>query len=57
MASKTKSLAGSGYVILNGIRVLNVIALLATIAGSIAMLIKTSVGSSVCLFTHISCLS
>lgn len=54
MALSRKSLAGPGYIILNGIRVANVIALLAVIAGSIAMLVKTSVASKFFFFDAVS---
>jgi len=36
-----KKLAGSGYVVLNVIRVMNIIALLAVVIASIIMLVKT----------------
>ena len=54
MALSPKSLAGPGYIILNGIRVANVIALLAVIAGSIVMLVKTSVASKFFFFDAVS---
>ena len=41
MALSSKSLAGPGYVVLNGIRVLNIIGLLMVIAASLVMLVKT----------------
>ena len=41
------SLAGAGYVILNCIRVLNIIGLLAIVAASVVLLIKTTTNSSV----------
>jgi hypothetical protein len=43
MALSRKSLAGPGYIILNGLRVLNIIAFVAVITASIVMLVKTSV--------------
>lgn len=42
MALSPKSLAGPGYIILNGIRVMNIIGFLAVITGSVVMLVKTS---------------
>lgn len=42
-----KSLAGPGYIVLNVIRGLNVIGLLAMVAASVALLIKTTTDSSV----------
>jgi len=36
-----KKLAGSGYIVLNVIRALNIIALLAVVIASIIMLVKT----------------
>ena len=56
MALSQKSLAGPGYVILNAIRVMNIIGLLAIITGSVAMLVKTSVGTKFFFFdavTHV----
>lgn len=47
MALSTKSLAGPGYIILNVIRVMNIIGLLAVIVASIVMLVKTSTASKV----------
>jgi hypothetical protein len=43
MALSRKSLAGPGYIILNGLRVLNIISFLAVITASIVMLVKTNV--------------
>ncbi|PNS14141.1 hypothetical protein CAC42_6654 [Sphaceloma murrayae] len=45
MALSSESLAGPGYIILNGIRVMNIIGLLAVIAASVLMLIKTTTDS------------
>jgi len=45
MTLSPKSLAGPGYIILNGIRAMNIIGLLAVIAASVVMLVKTSVAS------------
>ena len=56
MALSSKSLAGPGYIILNGIRVLNIIGLLSVIAGAVVMLVKTSVSSKFFFFdavTHV----
>ena len=54
MTLSPKSLAGPGYIILNGIRVSNVIGLLALIAASILMLVKTSVTSKFFFFDAVS---
>lgn len=54
MALSRKSLAGPGYIILNGIRVANIVALLAVIAGSLVMLVKTSVASKFFFFDAVS---
>jgi hypothetical protein len=56
MTLSSKSLAGPGYIILNGIRVMNIVAFLAVIAASIVMLVKTSVSSKFFFFdavTHV----
>lgn len=56
MTLSSKSLAGPGYIILNGIRVMNIVAFLAVIAASIVMLVKTSVASKFFFFdavTHV----
>ncbi|KAF4551635.1 Hypothetical protein D9617_12g035230 [Elsinoe fawcettii] len=45
MALSSESLAGPGYIILNCIRVMNVIGLLAVVAASVVMLIKTTTDS------------
>lgn len=42
MASLKERLAGPGYVILNGIRVINIVAFLDIIAASAVMLVKIS---------------
>jgi hypothetical protein len=47
MALSPKSLAGSGYVILNVLKGMNITGLLAIIAASVLMLIKTTADSSV----------
>ncbi|KAF2479838.1 hypothetical protein BDY17DRAFT_312778 [Neohortaea acidophila] len=54
MALSRKSLAGPGYIILNGIRVLNIISFLAVITGSVVMLIKTSVATKFFFFDAVS---
>ena len=54
MALSQKSLAGPGYIILNGIRVLNIIGFLAVIAASVVMLAKTSVGTKFFFFDALS---
>lgn len=56
MTLSSKSLAGPGYVILNGMRVMNIIGFLAVIAASVVMLVKTSVSSKFFFFdavTHV----
>lgn len=47
MALASKSLAGSGYVILNVLKGMNITGLLAIIAASVLMLIKTTTDSGV----------
>jgi hypothetical protein len=49
MALSTTSLAGPGYIILNILRVMNIIVLMAVIAASVVMLVKTSMMSRVFL--------
>lgn len=56
MALSQNSLAGPGYIILNGIRVMNIIGLLAVITASVVMLVKTSTASKFFFFdavTHV----
>jgi hypothetical protein len=56
MTLSSKSLAGPGYIILNGIRAMNIIGFLAVIAASVVMLVKTSVSSKFFFFdavTHV----
>ncbi|KAF2490929.1 hypothetical protein BU16DRAFT_434924, partial [Lophium mytilinum] len=50
----TKSLAGPGYIILNVIRALNIIALTAVVTGSFVMLVKTFVVSKFFFFDAVS---
>lgn len=45
MTLSPNSLAGPGYIILNGIRAMNIIGLLAVVAASVIMLVKTSIAS------------
>jgi hypothetical protein len=54
MTLSAKSLAGPGYIILNGIRAMNIIGLLAVITASVAMLVKTSVASKFFFFDAVS---
>ena len=54
MALSRKSLAGPGYIILNVIRAMNIIGFLAVIAGSVVMLVKTSVGTKFFFFDAVS---
>ena len=49
-----KDLAGPGYIILNVIRVLNIICLLAVIAASGVMLVKTFIVSKFFFFDAVS---
>jgi len=53
-SSSRDPLAGPGYVILNIIRVFNIITLLAVIAGSTVMLVKTFVVSKFFFFDGVS---
>lgn len=56
MTLSPKSLAGPGYIILNGIRAMNIIGLLVVITASVVMLVKTSHGSEFFFFdavTHV----
>lgn len=54
MTLSSKTLAGSGYIILNCIRGLNIIGLLALISASVIMLIKTSTSSKFFFFDAVS---
>lgn len=54
MALSTKSLAGPGYIILNILRVMNIIVLMAVIAASVVMLVKTSMMSRFFFFDAVS---
>ena len=54
MALSPKSLAGSGYVILNILKGMNITGLLAIIAASVLMLVKTTADSNVSNAHHIS---
>lgn len=54
MGSSRRSIAGSGYIILNAIRALNVVGFLAVIAASVVMLVKTSVGTKFFFFDALS---
>ena len=54
MALSRKSLAGPSYIILNAIRVMNIIGLLAVIAASVVMLVKTSTSSKFFFFDAVS---
>lgn len=56
MTLSSKSLAGPGYIILNGIRVMNIVGFMAVIAASVLMLVKTSTASKFFFFdavTHV----
>jgi hypothetical protein len=54
MTLSPKSLAGPGYIILNGIRVMNIIGLLAVVTASVMMLVKTSTESKFFFFDAVS---
>jgi hypothetical protein len=54
MASLKESLAGPGFVILNAIRVFNIIVFLDIIAASIVMIVKISLLSSFFFFQAVS---
>jgi len=54
MPLSSKSLAGPGYVILNVLRVMNVIAFLMAICASIVMLVRTVVESQFFFFDAVS---
>lgn len=54
MPLSTKNLNGPGYIILNGIRVMNIIALLAVITASILMLVKISTDTKLFFFDAVS---
>lgn len=50
MALSRKSLAGPGYIILNILRVMNIIGFLAVITASVVMLVKTSASTHLFFF-------
>ena len=50
----SRSLAGPGYIVLNVIRVMNIIALLSVVAASFVMLVKTFVVSKFFFFDGVS---
>ena len=54
MGLSAKNLAGPGYVILNTLRVLNIIGLFAVVAASIVMLVKTVIDSNFFFFDAVS---
>ncbi|KAK4951374.1 hypothetical protein LTR10_010347 [Elasticomyces elasticus] len=54
MTLSPKSLAGPGYIILNVIRAMNIIGLLAVVTASIVMLVKTSLESQFFFFDAVS---
>lgn len=54
MSCFKRSLAGPGYIILNTIRVMNIIGLLAVIAASSVMLVKTFIVSKFFFFDGVS---
>lgn len=54
MASLKERLAGPGYVILNGIRVINIVSFLDIIAASAVMLVKISLLNSFFFFEAVT---
>jgi len=54
MGLSPKSLAGPGYIVLNAIRIMNIIGFLAVITASILMLVRTSTRSSFFFFDAVS---
>lgn len=52
MPITSKRLAGPGYIILNVIRAMNIVALLAVIVASVVMVVKTFTASKVCRIPH-----
>lgn len=54
MALSPEKLAGPGFVILNIIRWMNIVGLLAVIAASVVMLVKTSTASKFFFFDAVS---
>lgn len=54
MSRLSKALAGPGYVILNALRVINIIAFLDIIAASVALLIKISINNNFFFFEAVS---
>ncbi|KAI7368340.1 hypothetical protein KC336_g21122, partial [Hortaea werneckii] len=54
MALSSKTLAGSGHIVLNCIRGLNIIGLLAVMSASFIMLVKTSTSSKFSFFDAVS---
>lgn len=54
MPLSTKNLNGPGYIILNGIRGMNIIALLAVVTASIVMLVKISTDTKLFFFDAVS---
>lgn len=54
MTLSSKTLSGAGYIILNGIRVMNIIGFLAVITASVVMLVKTSTDTHLFFFDALS---
>lgn len=54
MALSPKNLSGAGYIILNGIRVMNIIGFLAVVTASVVMLVKTSTATHLFFFDALS---
>ncbi|KAF7189471.1 hypothetical protein HII31_09111 [Pseudocercospora fuligena] len=54
MTLSPKNLSGAGYIILNGIRVMNIIGFLAVITASVVMLVKTSTDTHLFFFDALS---
>lgn len=54
MTPSPKTLSGAGYIILNGIRAMNIIAFLAVITASVVMLVKTNTDTHLFFFDALS---
>lgn len=54
MTLSPKTLSGAGYIILNGIRVMNIIGFLAVITASVVMLVKTNTDTHLFFFDALS---
>lgn len=54
MTLSPKTLSGAGYIILNGIRVMNIIGFLAVVTASVVMLVKTNTDTHLFFFDALS---